>query len=484
MQTSLNKGRLSGTRAKAVFIASLVLATSFLFANPKSQQPAYALVPAGFVYGAGEEINGVFDSATGRPLLMGDRVNFKNRVFYYPAYSDHPGEACATEYFSIDTFAKLGVFVTGKGDCTTSVCYQGNRVCAYDGGDYLPTTSIRTYDAVTHTFIEKKSVPKVYDYVFHWDFYHNFIFQTDAQFSETSLGPHRVAKIDIDTGRVELGSLSFKLWCGAAYNPATKRLYVVGDEPGRVSVADTEGGITEVALIDIAPYIGIRGRGWRFFSFSCPIAVNPATNRIYLIRMEPPTDTNLPQYPWQPGTAYLVVIDGETNTVIEEHKLEGEDPLRGIVVDPRTSRVFVLVFDPEAWKTKALQKFQVFSDSTPETLIADLQTGRYTQWFFSEGTTRPGFTMYLTLFSPDQDNKVRISYLTAPDQPGPYYQEVFLPANTRITIRVNDITGPGLDIATRIVSVWDRPFYAERPMYYNGGEAPSQGGGIGAGIHN
>ncbi len=282
----------------------------------------------------------------------------------------------------------------------------------------------------------------------------------------------RLGLLSVKSASVEVtGTIYASLPCGAAYNDATNRWYVVDEEPGRVSVLDGST-LAKLTEIDVAPYIGFWAR-----VRPCPIAVNPAKNRIYLLRIEP----QLPDccHYLEGGTAYLVVIDGETNTVIEEKEVADRTPFRALTVDPRTGKVFVYAPTQDNWR-----RVQVFSDSSPETLIGDLQTGRYTEWFFAEGTTRPGYKMWLTLVSPDQPNKVRISFLTAAGQPGPFFKEVDLPANTRVTINVNDQIGEGLDVSTKIVSVWGKPFFAERPIYYSGGEAHSQGGSLGSGVHN
>ena len=107
------------------------------------------------------------------------------------------------------------------------------------------------------------------------------------------------------------------------------------------------------------------------------------------------------------------------------------------------------------------------------------------RYFFPEGTTRAGFKQYLTLYSPYDDQVVDITYMLGPGQGGPISQPVFLPKGVRITIEVNSVVGPGKDVSTKIVSSIGKPFFAERPMYWDAsavGGIPSSGGHNGLGI--
>lgn len=300
-------------------------------------------------------------------------------------------------------------------------------------------------------------------------------FNTPYNGGPTSRAALAISKVFLPRIRVELSGTVDMVWpCGGIVNPATGRVYLVDEMPGRVVVVDSST-LRELGSIPIAPFIGARlGHGGP----TCPVAINPARGKLYLLRWDTPAIGTI-EDPCPEGQVYLVAVDLESNTVAEEKETATRNCVSFIAADPRTSKVYVYAPTDEN-----PNRVQVFSDSSPETLIGDLQTGRYTQWFFGEGTTRPGYRMWLTLFSPDQPNKVRISYLTGPGQPGPFFQEVELPANTRITINVNDQIGEGLDVSTRIVSVWGKPFYAERPMYFRGGEATSDGGSLGAGQHN
>jgi YVTN family beta-propeller protein len=102
-------------------------------------------------------------------------------------------------------------------------------------------------------------------------------------------------------------------------------------------------------------------------------------------------------------------------------------------------------------------------------------------YFFPEGTTRPGFKEYLTLYSPFDDQSVNITYMLGPGQGAPINKTVFLPRSVRITIDVNSQVGPGKDVSTKVVSPSGKPFFAERPMYW---DSMAVGGILTSGGHN
>ena len=91
-------------------------------------------------------------------------------------------------------------------------------------------------------------------------------------------------------------------------------------------------------------------------------------------------------------------------------------------------------------------------------------------WSFSEGTTRPGFTEYLTLENPGPTAAmVRISYYT--NQGGPIVPApVNVAAGRRVTLRVNDQVPPGLDVSVAVSVASGTPgaeIVAERPLYFS-----------------
>lgn len=102
-------------------------------------------------------------------------------------------------------------------------------------------------------------------------------------------------------------------------------------------------------------------------------------------------------------------------------------------------------------------------------------------YFFAEGTTRPGFREYLTLYSPYDDQFVNITYMLGPGQGAPVVKTWFLPKATRVTIDVNSEVGPDKDVSVKIVSTSGKPFFAERPMYW---DSTAVGGILTSGGHN
>jgi hypothetical protein len=89
-------------------------------------------------------------------------------------------------------------------------------------------------------------------------------------------------------------------------------------------------------------------------------------------------------------------------------------------------------------------------------------------YYLAEGTTAWGFTTYVLVQNPQSTpNNVDITYMTPS---GPMKQPTFtMPANSRTTIRVNDIGGvTNTDLSTRVHG--SKPLIAERAMYWVGGE--------------
>ncbi|MBK5093731.1 MAG: S8 family serine peptidase, partial [Actinobacteria bacterium] len=92
-------------------------------------------------------------------------------------------------------------------------------------------------------------------------------------------------------------------------------------------------------------------------------------------------------------------------------------------------------------------------------------TSPATDYFLAEGTTAWGFTTYVLVQNPqDSATDVTVTYMT---NTGPVYQTPFtMPANSRKTIRVNDIL-PNMDLSTRVHG--SQPIIAERAMYWDNG---------------
>ena len=87
-----------------------------------------------------------------------------------------------------------------------------------------------------------------------------------------------------------------------------------------------------------------------------------------------------------------------------------------------------------------------------------------TSWFFAEGYTGSGFQEYLTLQNPNPTSaNVTIEYIYR--WGGGTSQNVTVGPNTRETIDVNAVVGPGKEVSAELSS--DQPIVAERPMYFS-----------------
>ncbi|MHB8894654.1 MAG: DUF5719 family protein [Candidatus Geothermincolia bacterium] len=92
-----------------------------------------------------------------------------------------------------------------------------------------------------------------------------------------------------------------------------------------------------------------------------------------------------------------------------------------------------------------------------------------TNWYFAEGTCRPGFDPYICIQNPTgAEANVTITYMLGSGKN--VAQEVKVPAWSRKTVRVKDKLGEGdteaYDFSASVVSP-GVPIMAERPMYFN-----------------
>jgi len=87
-------------------------------------------------------------------------------------------------------------------------------------------------------------------------------------------------------------------------------------------------------------------------------------------------------------------------------------------------------------------------------------------WYFAEGTTRPGFDTYLCVGNPsDAQANITVSYMV--DGGGNKDVNYTVAAKTRKTIvPINDI-GSGKDFSCRVASTNNVSVIAERPMYFD-----------------
>jgi hypothetical protein len=88
------------------------------------------------------------------------------------------------------------------------------------------------------------------------------------------------------------------------------------------------------------------------------------------------------------------------------------------------------------------------------------------QYYFAEGTTRPGFDEWLTLQNPSPSPiTVNAVYQLGQGQGNPLSKSYAVPANGRVTIFVPDEVGANKDVSIFLSSTGD--FLAERPMYFH-----------------
>ncbi len=93
-------------------------------------------------------------------------------------------------------------------------------------------------------------------------------------------------------------------------------------------------------------------------------------------------------------------------------------------------------------------------------------TNPATDYYLAEGTTDWGFTTYVLVQNPNPaPAEVTVTYMTANFGPQPQ-PPVMMPANSRMTLRVNDVL-PGHDLSTRVQG--SAPIIAERAMYWDNG---------------
>ena len=104
-------------------------------------------------------------------------------------------------------------------------------------------------------------------------------------------------------------------------------------------------------------------------------------------------------------------------------------------------------------------------------------TTPYKTYFLAEGTTAWGFSTYVLVQNPNDDAAtVTLTYMT-PE--GAREQPAFtLPANSRHTIKVNDVPGvESTDLSTQVSS--DKPIIAERSMYWDSSAGEAMHASIG-----
>ncbi len=91
-----------------------------------------------------------------------------------------------------------------------------------------------------------------------------------------------------------------------------------------------------------------------------------------------------------------------------------------------------------------------------------------TEYYFAEGTTRDGFSEYLTLQNPGASPiDVAADYQFGSGQGAPFSETYRVGATSRVTIPVFTRVSAGKDVSVKLSCA--SPFAAERPMYFNYG---------------
>ncbi|MBC7230531.1 MAG: CapA family protein [Actinobacteria bacterium] len=86
------------------------------------------------------------------------------------------------------------------------------------------------------------------------------------------------------------------------------------------------------------------------------------------------------------------------------------------------------------------------------------------KWYFAEGTTRSGFEEWLCLLNPGtEDAAAEVSFMSGGGELRRV--EVWVPAQRRQTLYVNDAVGPEVDVSCQVDS--SHPLVAERAMYFS-----------------
>jgi N-acetylmuramoyl-L-alanine amidase len=87
-----------------------------------------------------------------------------------------------------------------------------------------------------------------------------------------------------------------------------------------------------------------------------------------------------------------------------------------------------------------------------------------TDWYFSEGTTRNGFTTYIAVMNPDT-TPARVTFTYMMGSGPPVVRDHTVDPESRFTLDISKDVGPDKDVSTFLKC--DRPVVAERPMYFN-----------------
>ena len=106
----------------------------------------------------------------------------------------------------------------------------------------------------------------------------------------------------------------------------------------------------------------------------------------------------------------------------------------------------------------------------------------FTNWYFAEGTTAGTFKEWLLILNPNNSAvqvTPRFFYSSGSPETGAAFS---VPAQSRYTLRVNDVQENKINLATHLTVSGSSSIYAERSMYWNVSGNENAGGNVTIGI--
>jgi hypothetical protein len=124
---------------------------------------------------------------------------------------------------------------------------------------------------------------------------------------------------------------------------------------------------------------------------------------------------------------------------------------------------YIVAVVPQGASSGPVVVSNLYGDSEPFQFTIYEQPETY-PCYFAEGTTRPGFEEWLTVYNPwDVAYTATVTYMIAEGANRIRYYNV--PAHSRINIYVNSEIGSDMDVAVSVSAT--ARLYVERPMYFN-----------------
>jgi subtilisin family serine protease len=168
--------------------------------------------------------------------------------------------------------------------------------------------------------------------------------------------------------------------------------------------------------------------------------------------------------------------NAETATCRVTYMIEGEGPVTKVKEVPPHSRRTYNMADDIGRKDASIRvqsdipvipERAMYRNNRREGHASIGSTSPAADYYLAEGTTGWGFTTYVLIQNPnDEEVEVDLTYMTS-EGPVPHPQgTILMPPNSRKTVRVNDFL-PDRDFSTRVHG--SKPIIAERAMYWDNG---------------